>query len=155
MKAKSIPEGFHSLVPSLVVRDAEAAIEFYVRVFGAKKLRVFHVADGKVGYAELQIGDSILMLSDEFPEMKIFSPKLPEGNTSSSLFLYVEDVDSVFEKAISAGATITMPLSDAFWGDRAGGIVDPFGHHWLLATHVKDMSDEELEKATKTMFAKD
>lgn len=155
MKEKAIPEGFHSLIPSLVVRDAEVAIAFYMQVFDAKRRRVFHVADGKIGYAELQIGDSILMLSDEFPEMKIFSPELPEGNTSFSLFLYVEDVDTVFEKAVSAGAKIIMPLSDAFWGDRAGGIVDPFGHHWLLATHIKDISDEELEKATRMMFAKD
>jgi PhnB protein len=108
MKAKSIPAGFHSLVLSLVVRDAEAAIEFYMQVFGAKKRRVFHITDAKIGYAELQIGDSILLLSDEFPEMNIFSPKLPEGNTSFSLFLYVEDVDSVFEKAVSAGSTIRV-----------------------------------------------
>ncbi len=155
MKAKAIPEGFHSLIPSLVVRDAAAAIEFYKRVFGAKTRRVFHAPDGSIGHAELQIGDSILMLSDEFPEMNIFSPKLPDGNTSSSLFLYIENVDAVFEKAVSAGATIIMPLEDAFWGDRTGGIVDPFGHHWLLATHIKDISDEELEKATKTMFSRD
>lgn len=154
MKTKAIPEGFHSLTPDLVVSDAAEAIEFYKRVFGAKKRRVFHGPDGGIVHAEIQIGDSILLLSPEFPEHKVFSPQSPGGGTSISMFLYVEDVDAVFAKAVSAGATVTMPLADAFWGDRAAGIVDPFGHRWMLAMHIKDLSDEELEKAAKAMFTK-
>ncbi len=98
------------------MRDAKAAIEFYKRAFGAKKRRVFHGPDGSIVHAEIQIGDSILMLSPEFPEMKVFSPQSPGGGTSASMFLYVEDVDAVFAKAVSSGATVTMPLADAFWG---------------------------------------
>lgn len=115
MKAKAIPEGFHSLTPSLIVHDSAKAIEFYQQVFGAKKGRVFKIPDGRVIYAELQIGDSMLMLSDEYPEMNIFSPLSPGGGTSASLFLYVEDVDAVFAKAVSASATITM-LSEMRFG---------------------------------------
>lgn len=154
MESKAIPEGFHSLTTDLVVRDVKAAIEFYKRAFGAKKRRVFHGADGSIVHAEIQIGDSILMLSPEFPEMNVFSPQSPGGGTSASMFLYVGDVDAVFAKAVSSGATVTMPLADAFWGDRAGSIVDPFGHRWMLATHIKDLSDEEIEKAAKAMFTK-
>ncbi|HEY9206884.1 MAG TPA: VOC family protein [Candidatus Methanoperedens sp.] len=154
MKTKAIPKDFHSLTADLVVRDAAEAIEFYKRVFDAKKRRVFHGPDGHIVHAEIQIGDSILLLSPEFPEHNVFSPQSPGGGTSTSMFLYVEDVDAVFSKAVSAGATVTMPLADAFWGDRAGGIVDPFGHRWMLATHIKDLSDEELETAAKAMFAK-
>lgn len=154
MKSKAIPEGFHSLTADLVVRDANAAIEFYKLAFGAKKRRVFHGPDGSVVHAEIQIGDSMLMLSPEYPEHKVLSPQSPGGGTSASMFLYVEDIDEVFAKAVSSGATVIMPLADAFWGDRAGGIVDPFGHRWMLATHIKDLSDEELEKAAKAMFTK-
>ncbi|CAG1001828.1 MAG: VOC family protein [Candidatus Methanoperedens sp.] len=152
MKSKAIPEGFHSLITDLVVRDVKAAVEFYERAFGAKKRRVFHGSDGSIVHAEIQIGDSILMLSPEFPEHNVFSPQSPGGGASASMFMYVEDVDAVFAKAVSSGATVTMPLADVFWGDRAGGIVDPFGHRWMLATHIKDLSDEELEKAAKAMF---
>ena len=105
-------------------------------------------------HAELQIGNSILMLSPEYPEMNVFSPLSPGGGTSASIFLYVDDVDAVFEKAVSAGVTVAMPVADMFWGDRAGAIVDPFGHRWMLATHTKDLSDEEIEGVTKAMFAK-
>ncbi len=154
MKTKAIPEGFHSLIPDLVVRDAAEAIEFYKKVFGAKKRRVFPGPDGSIIHAEIRMGDSILFLSPEFPEMNVFSPQSPGGGTSTSMFLYVEDVDAVFAKAVSAGARVTMPLADAFWGDRTCSIVDPFGHRWMLATHIKDLSDEEIEKAGKAMFAR-
>ncbi|MCZ7391802.1 MAG: VOC family protein [Candidatus Methanoperedens sp.] len=154
MKAKAIPVGFHSLTPDLVVNDVAAAIEFYKRAFGAKKRRVFHGPGGGIMHAELQIGNSILMLSPEYPEMNVFSPLSPGGGTSASIFLYVDDVDAVFEKAVSAGVTVAMPVADMFWGDRAGAIVDPFGHRWMLATHTKDLSDEEIEGVTKAMFAK-
>ena len=154
MKSRSIPEDFHSLTTDLVVRDVKAAIEFYKRAFGAKQRRVFHGSDGSIIHAEIQIGDSILMLSPEFPEMKVFSPQSSGGGISASMYLYVEDIDTSFAKAVSSGATVKMPIADAFWGDRTGGIVDPFGHGWMLATHIKDLSDEEIEKAAKAMFTK-
>jgi PhnB protein len=154
MKAKAIPEGFHSIIPSLIVNNSAKAIEFYQQAFGAKKRRMFNMPDGKTIYAEIQIGDSILILTDEYPEMKAFSPLSSGGGTSAGLVLYVEDVDAVFKKAVFAGAKVTMPLEDAFWGDRSGSIVDPFGHRWMLSTHIKDMSDEELQKASTAMFAK-
>ena len=154
MKAKAIPEGFRSLTPSLIMSNSTKAIEFYQQAFGAKKRRVFTMPDGYTIYAEIQIGDSILVLSDEIPAMKVFSPLSSGGGTSAGLVLYVEDVDAVFKKAVSAGAKVTMPLEDAFWGDRSGSIVDPFGHRWMLSTHIKDMSDEELQKASTAMFAK-
>ncbi len=154
-KIKSIPEGFHTITPALTIKGANEAIEYYKKVFGAKVRRIFHGPDGKtVVHAELEIGNSRLMLSDEFPEMHVFSPKSPGGGTSVGLYMFVDNVDEVFNKAISAGATVTMPLMDAFWGDRSGSIIDPFGHNWMLATHKKDLSDEELEKASKEMFAK-
>lgn len=155
MKIKPIPEGFHTLTTTLVVRDAAKAIEFYKKVFSARVRRIFYGPDGKtIFHAELDIGDSILMLSDEFPDMKVFSPQSPGGGASAGIFIYVPDVDAVFKKAVSAGATITMPLMDAFWGDRAGGIVDPFGHRWSLATHIKDLSREEIDEGAKAAFAK-
>ncbi len=157
MKVKAIPAGFHSLNTDLIVNDVEKAIDFYVTALGAKKSRIFRGPDSSIMHgimhAELKIGDSVLMLSPEFPQMKVLSPLSPGGGTSASLFLYVEDVDSVFEKAVSAGATVTMPLTDTFWGDRAGGFTDPSGHRWTVATHIKDLSIEEIEEASKAMFA--
>ena len=133
MKVKAIPEGFHSLIPSLIVNNSAKAIEFYQQAFGAKKRRMFNMPDGHTIYAEIQIGDSILTLTDEYSEMKAFSPLSSGGGTSASLFLYVEDVDAVFTKAVSAGTTVSMPLNDALWGDRAGGIIDPFQYftNWI------------------------
>jgi len=155
MKVKPIPEGFHTLTTTLVVRDAVSAIEFYKKAFGARVRGIFYGPDGKtIFHAELEIGDSILMLMDEFPDMNAFSPQSPGGGASAGIFMYVPDVDAVFKKAVSNGATVTMPLMDAFWGDRAGGIVDPFGHRWSLATHIKDLSREEIDKGAKAAFAK-
>ena len=154
MTTKSIPEGCHSLTPDLVVKDVAEAIEFYKRAFGAQKRRIFHGPDGNIVHAEIKIGDSILMLSPEFPEMKVFSPLSQGGGTSASMYLYVENADAVFEKTVSAGSRITMPITDTFWGDRAGGIVDPFGHSWMVATRIKDLSDKEIEEAGKAMFAR-
>lgn len=153
-KIKSIPEGFRTVTPNMIVQGADEAIEFYKKVFGAKVRKIFLGPDGKtIGHAELEIGNSLLMLSDEFPMMHILSPKSPGGGTSVSLYVFVDDVDDVFNKAVTAGATVTMPLMDAFWGDRCGNITDPFGHRWTLATHKKDLSEEELKKASKEMFA--
>ncbi len=154
MKVKAIPEGFHSITPDLAVNDVEAAIEFYRNALGAKKRKVFHGPGGSIVHAELLIDNSILMLSPENPEHNIFSPLSSGGGVSATMFLYVENVDSTYEKAVSAGATVTMPVADMFWGDRAGAIVDPFGHRWMLATHTKDLSDKEIEKAAMEMFAR-
>jgi len=156
-KVKAIPEGFHTLTTSLVVLDAVKAIEFYKKAFGARVRRIFYGPDGKtILHAELDIGDSILMLSDEFPDMKVFSPQSPGGGTSASIFMHVPDVDAVFNRAVSNGATVTVPLNDAFWGDRVGGLVDPFGHRWSLATHKKDLylTQEEIDEGAKAAYAK-
>ncbi len=152
-KIKPIPEGFHTLTPNLVVRDAPRAIEFYKKAFGAKERGVMYDPEGKsIIHAELKFGDSILMLNEEFPPMKVLSPQ-SIGGSSVTIHMYVEDVDGIFEKAVSAGAAVKMPLMDAFWGDRYGVLVDPFGHQWSLATHKKDLSREEMEKAAKAAFA--
>ena len=146
-KIKSIPEGFHTLTTDLIVQGAMEAIEFYKHVFGANVRRIFYGPDGKtIFHAELEIGDSILMLSEEIPMMHTFSPKSPGGGTSASLYMYVDNVDVIFAKAISAGASVKMPLMDAFYGDRCCAIIDPFGHRWTLATHIKDLTDEEIKR---------
>jgi PhnB protein len=152
MKVKVKPEGFHTITPAIIVQGAIEAVKFYEHVFGAKVKRIFHGPDNKVGHAELEIGDSILMLSDEFPMMHMLSPKSPGGGSSASMYILVDSADDVFNKAIIAGATVTMPLTDAFWGDRCGNIIDPFGHSWTIATHIKDISDEEIEKTLKEAF---
>ena len=144
---QNIPEGSHTITPNMIVQGADDAIEFYKKIFGAKVRKIFRQSDGKtVGHAELEIGDSVLMLSDEVPMMNVLSPKSPGGGTSISLYMFVDDVDDVFNKAVSAGATVIMPLMDTFWGDRCGNITDPFGHRWTLATHKKDVSEEEIKK---------
>ena len=153
-KVKAIPEGFHTLTPHLVVRDAAQAIEFYQRAFGAEVCGVHHMPDGKtVMHALLKIGDSFLMLNDEFPSNKVLSPQ-SIGGTGTTIHVYVEDVDALFHQAVSAGATETMPLMDAFWGDRYGQLEDPFGHRWSLATHKEDLSKEEIQKRGQAAFAK-
>ena len=151
---KPIPEGFHTLTPHLVVRDASQAIEFYKRAFGAEVLSINHGPEGKsVMHAEVKIRDSILMLIDELPAWKTLSP-LSLGGTGVTIHMYVEDADAAFEQAVSAGATVGMPLMDAFWGDRYGTLVDPFGHEWSLATHKEDLSPEEIKKRGEAFFAK-
>ena len=141
---KPIPEGYHSVTPYLVVDYANAAIKFYERAFGAtEKFRL--PMGNRVGHAELQFGDSVIMLADEFPDMGHLGPK-SRGGPTSSIMLYVEDVDRAFNKAINAGATQQRPLEDQFWGDRMGTLQDPFGHQWSLASHVEDVSEEEMQK---------
>ncbi len=152
MAVKPIPEGFHTLTPHIVVGDAKKAIEFYKRAFGAQVLYVHHTPDGKVMHATLKIGDSPFMLNDEFPSMGARSPQAL-GGSPVTINIYVEDVDRLFNQAVSAGATVKMPLMDQFWGDRFGHIVDPFGHQWSLATHKEDVSPEEMEKRGKAAFA--
>jgi PhnB protein len=141
---KPIPEGYHSVTPYLVVDDAKAAIDFYSRAFGAKEKFRLPMGD-RIGHAELLIGDSHIMLADEFPEMGHLSPK-SRGGTSVSLMVYVPDVDTTFRKAIDAGASEARPIEDQFWGDRMGTLTDPFGHVWSLATHVEEVPPEELQR---------
>ncbi len=131
--------------PYLTIRNAAAAIEFYTRAFGAKERGRMPMPDGKIAHAEIQIGDSVIMLADPFPQSDRQSPK-QLGATTVGVFLYVEDVDAVVEGATGAGATVTMPVDDMFWGDRYGKIADPFGHDWQLATHKEDLTPEELER---------
>lgn len=152
-KVKAVPEGFHTLTPHITVRDAARAIDFYQKAFGAEVLRVSHGPEGKIMHATLKIGDSILMLNDEFPEWGALGPP-STGGSGVIMHMYLENVDSAFERVVSTGATVKMPLGDAFWGDRYGAVVDPFGHTWSLASKVKDVSKDELDKATQDMFGR-
>lgn len=142
---RPIPEGYHTVTPYLSIDGAAAAIEFYKKAFGAKELFRMEQAAGRVGHAELQIGDSRVMLADEYPEMNFRGPS-SIGATPVMLHLYVEDVDAAFARAVAAGAKVTRPLRDEFYGDRTGSVEDPFGHRWSLATHVRDVSEEEMQK---------
>jgi PhnB protein len=141
---KPIPEGYHTITPYLVVGGAAEAIEFYKRAFGAVELTRALTPDGtKIMNASIKIGDSIIMLNDEFPEMNCKGP-LTLGGSPFNLHIYVEDADAVFEQAVAAGATITMPIADMFWGDRYGSVTDPFGHNWGIATHKREMTEADL-----------
>jgi uncharacterized glyoxalase superfamily protein PhnB len=145
-KATAIPEGFHTVTPHLVIQGADKAIEFYKKAFGAEELFRMPGMDGKgVGHAELQIGNSRIMIGDECPQMNAHSPVTLKG-TPVTIHLYVEDCDKVFKQATAAGAQVTMPLTDMFWGDRYGKVKDPFGHHWSVATHKEDVTPEECAK---------
>ncbi len=152
MAANAIPEGYHSLNAYLSVDDAAAAIEYYTEVFGAKERFRLDGPDGKIGHAELQIGDSVLMLADPSPQSSYRPPK-ELGGTTAGLLLYVEDVDAVVAKATEAGATLTMPVEDMFWGDRFGQVTDPFGHGWQIATRTEDLSEEEIAERSKAAMA--
>jgi PhnB protein len=152
MAVKPIPEGYHAVTPSLAVDGAAEAIEFYKRAFGAEERGRMPAPDGKIAHAEIQIGDSVVMLADPFPQSGCRSPK-ELGGTSVGIFVYVEDVDAVFKQAVEAGATATMEVEDMFWGDRFGTVVDPFGHQWQLATRKEDLSPEEVEERGKEAMA--
>lgn len=140
-----IPEGYHSVTPYLIINGAAAAIEFYQNAFGATELFRMAQPDGRVGHAEIRIGDSTIMMADEFPEMGHVSPKTL-GGSAVSLMIYVADVDAVFAQALAAGAAEDRPVEDKFYGDRGGSLVDPFGHVWHIATHTEDVSPEEMQK---------
>jgi PhnB protein len=146
-KVKPIPEGLHTITPYLVQRDAKRAIDFYKKAFGAETRVTMPGPDGRIMHAELKIGDSVFFLSDEVPEMSPES-KSPQsaGCVTASMFLYIPDVDAVFKKAVDAGARVVQPVADMFWGDRFGKVADPFGHHWLLATHKEDLTPQEMQK---------
>lgn len=157
MSVKPIPEGYHSVTPYLIVDDAAAALDFYARAFGAKELfrmpmPALSGAEGgdRIGHAEILIGDSHVMLADEFPDMGHRSPKAI-GGTATSLMIYLPDVDAVFAQALAAGATQERAVENQFYGDRSGALVDPFGHKWMLATHVEDVSPEEMDRRMKAM----
>jgi PhnB protein len=152
MAVKPIPEGYTSITPYLTVDDGRGAIEFYKRAFGASERGVMAAPDGRIAHAELQIGDSVLMLSDKFPQFVSETPK-ELGGTSAAIFLFVEDVDSVVEDAAGAGATIIMQPEDQFWGDRLGQVSDPFGHVWLIATRVEDVAPDEIDARSREVFA--
>jgi PhnB protein len=148
MSIKAIPEGYDSLIPSLIVRDAAKAIEFYKEVFGATEaLRMDHPNSSLIAHAELKIRDHVLMLGDENPKMGAFAPKVNGKMPPTSVMIYVEDADAVYAKALAKGAKSVMPVTEMFWGDRYAKFMDPFGHLWGVATHTKDVSPEDCAKA--------
>lgn len=147
----AIPAGCHSLTPYLIVDDATAAIAFYRKAFGAEELMRLPMGE-KIGHAELRIGDSILMLSDEWPEAGMLSPR-QRGGATSSCVLYLVDVDAAIERAVAAGASIERAVQTEFWGDRMGSVIDPFGHRWSLATHVEDVPEDELRQRMQAWSA--
>lgn len=152
-KAKSIPDGFHTITPHLVIKGAAKAIDFYKTAFGAEEISRHPMPDGKtLMHALLRIGDSMLMLADESPDKGSIAP---QKNSASPvvLTLYVSDTDAVFQRAVKAGATATMPPADMFWGDRYSQLTDPFGHKWAIATHIKDFTPQEMEKGMREMFS--
>ena len=151
--AKSVPDGFNTLSPHIVVQDALKALEFYKKAFGAQETTRHLTPDGKsVMHAQLKIGNSVLMLANEWPPMCL-SPK-SRGGTSVTLHLYVDDADAAFDRAVKAGCAIRMPLMDQFWGDRYGQVEDPFGHLWSIATHKQDLTEEQIAANAKAAFAK-
>jgi PhnB protein len=146
-----IPEGYHTVTPYLIIRGANEALAFYKRAFHASELYRLPMPGGRIGHAEIQLGDSRVMLADEAPEMKILSPS-SLGGTPVTITLYVEDCDALFNQAVSAGATVDRPLTDQFYGDRSGTLTDPFGHRWTLATHKEDVSPEEMKERVAKQF---
>jgi len=152
MPTKPVPEGYHTATPYLVVRNAAQAIEFYKNAFQAQEIMRMAMPDGKIGHAELKIGDSIIFLADESPRMPNKSPQTL-GGCSSGVMLYVEDVDTTFQQALDAGGKTHMPVADMFWGDRYGTIMDPYGHIWSIATHKEDVSPAEVEKRAQAFYA--
>jgi uncharacterized glyoxalase superfamily protein PhnB len=152
MSVKAVPDGFHTITPHITVRNAKEAMEFYKKAFGAEVLHTMMQGDA-VMHAMLKIGDSFLMLNDEFPQMGSLSP-LSTNGSGVVFHIYTENVDAAFARATSAGATVAMPLMDQFWGDRYGIVADPYGHKWSLAAHVRDMSAEEVRKAQEDAFSK-
>jgi PhnB protein len=149
--AKPVPEGYHRATPYLCVRNAAGAIEFYKKAFGATELMRLADASGKIGHAEIKIGDAPIMLADEFPEMGFKSPQLL-GGSPVTIHLYVEDVDALAMRAVAEGAQVLRPVEDQFYGDRAGQLADPFGHVWMIATHKEDVSEEEMRKRVAARF---
>ena len=153
MSSSHVPAGYHAVTPAIVVRNAAAAIEFYKTAFGAEEINRMEGPDGSIAHAEIRIGDSVIMLGEENEQWGTRSPQ-SLGGVHGSLHIYVENADASFDRALKAGATVRYPLEDAFWGDRYGKVTDPFGHEWGIATRVKELSAEEMEKAGKEWMAK-
>jgi PhnB protein len=149
-QVKPIPEGMHTVTPHLVCAGAASAIEFYKKAFNAVELSKLPGKDGKLMHASIRIGDSVVMLVDDFPDWGSFDPKALKGSPVV-IHLYVEDVDAVVARAVAAGAKVTMPVADMFWGDRYGQIEDPFGHRWSVATHKREVTGEEMKQAMQKM----
>lgn len=149
-QVKATPDGYHTATPYLIIQGAAAALDFYQKVFGATEMVRMAQPDGKIGHAEMRIGNSVVMLADEVPEMGYRGPK-SIGGSSVSLLLYFEDVDAVVARAVAAGAKLTQPVRDQFYGDRNGTIEDPFGHVWTIATHTEDVSSEEMKRRMAAM----
>jgi uncharacterized glyoxalase superfamily protein PhnB len=149
---QAIPKGFHTVTPSLIVAGAAKAIDFYKKALGAEELMRFAGPDGKIMHAELKIRDSVIMLGDEMPDQGAKSPK-SYGGTPVSFFVYGENVDAAWKRAVDAGAKPIVPLADQFWGDRTGCLEDPFGHRWWLAQHVQDLTPEEIRKGSEAFFS--
>lgn len=152
--ARAIPEGYHTVTPYLVVNDAAKAIEFYQRAFDATEVFRMEDPNGRIGHAEIKIGDSTIMLADEAPEMGFRGPQ-SLGGAAVSLMVYVQDVDKVFEQAIKCGAEEVQALRDQFYGDRSGTLKDPFGHVWSIATHIEDVAPEEMQRRAEKYFQRD
>lgn len=152
-KVKAIPKGFHTVTPCLTLKNSLEAIEFYKKAFEAKELGVFPAPDGRsTMHAVIQIGDSILMMGDERPGQDCKSAETL-GASPISLFMYVPNVDAAFEQAVAAGAAVVMPVADMFWGDRAGTLKDPFGYAWTIATHTRDLTQDEIQEGAQSFFA--
>ena len=152
MAVQPVPDGYNTVSPYLAVEDAATAIAYYKKAFGATERVRMEAPDGKIGHAELEIGDSIVMLADPFPQAST-KPPHELGGTSAGVFLYVEDVDQVVKRAVEAGATVTMEVADQFWGDRFGTVTDPFGHVWSVATHIEDVPPAEMAERAKAAMA--
>jgi PhnB protein len=152
MAVRPVPEGYSTATPYLIVSGAVEAIDFYKNAFGASEIMRFPQPDGKIAHAEIQIGDSKIMLADEYPDRGYRSPR-SLGGSGSSIMLYVNNVDDVFERAVKAGAKAKDPVKNQFYGDRSGNLVDPFGHMWTVATHVEEVSAEEMQRRMKEMSA--
>jgi PhnB protein len=152
-QAKPIPQGFRSVTPYLTLNDANRAIEFYKRAFGAQELMRMDGPNGKIGHAEIKIGDSIVMLADEMPGTGSQAPQ-SLGGTTCGILIYVENADTTFNQAVSAGAQVEAPLADMFWGDRYGRLKDPFGHSWSVATHKEDVAPAEMQKRMQEAMSK-
>jgi PhnB protein len=151
MAVSAVPVGYHTVTPYIIVRGAAQALEFYKKAFGAATEVCMPMPDGKIMHAEMKIGDSFVMLADENPDWGATGPQLL-GGVTSSILLYIENVDARFQQALDAGCTVLMPLQNQFWGDRMGTLTDPFGHHWSLATHVEDVTPDEMKRRGEEMM---
>jgi PhnB protein len=151
MSVNPVPDGYHSVTPYILVDGAAAAIEFYSQAFGAVEVLRMAAGPDKIAHAEVKIGDSHVMLSDEWPDMDLLGPA-KRGGATASLMIYLPDVDAAFEQALAAGAKQERPVEDQFWGDRMGTVIDPFGHRWTLATHIEDVSEQEMQRRMQQMM---